>query len=74
MLAALMLIAINLLATCLVVCDSRRHLSEVVAECGLIWLAPLFGALVSLAIGASGPAKVRVADPGGAASAALPIF
>jgi len=73
LLTALTLVLLNLLATVLAIRDKRRLLSEVVAEVGLIWLVPFFGALVSLAIGASGPETVRNSDATGTAAGAAAV-
>jgi len=69
-LTLLTLVLLNLLATVLAIRDERRRLSEIVAEAGLIWLVPFFGALVSFAIGASGPETVRNSDATGTAAGA----
>jgi len=73
LLAALALVLLNLIAMVLAIRDRRRLRSEVVAEVGLIWFVPLLGALVSLAIGASGPEAVRRADATEAAAGAAVI-
>jgi len=73
LLTALALVLLNLIAMFLAMRDKRRLCSEVVAEVGFIWLVPFFGALVSLAIGVSGPEAVRNSDPTGTATSAAAI-
>ncbi len=70
---AFLLLIANILTTRHVWRDHRRTTGEKVAETGLVWLVPIFGLLVALAISLDGPEKVREADPiaaaGGAAGA-----
>ena len=53
------IVLLNALVTRQVVRDPRRCLYERFAEAGLIWLVPVFGALVSLCVSFDGSARVR---------------
>ena len=52
-------IALNIAVSMHVFRDHHRLGYEKVAETGLIWVLPIFGALVSLCITIESPAKVR---------------
>lgn len=58
-LIATLIIVLNILITLHVIRDDHRRRYEKIAETGLIWVLPFFGALVSLCITFQGPAKVR---------------
>ena len=52
-------LALNILVSTHVFRDDRRLGYEKVAEIGLIWLVPIFGALTSICISYQNPARVR---------------
>lgn len=58
-LAVVLIVVLNVIVTVHVNRDPHRLGYEKFAETGLIWILPLFGALVSLCITFQGPAKVR---------------
>ncbi len=58
-LVAILIVVLNIVVTIHVIRDSHRRGYEKAAETGLIWVLPLFGALVSLCITFQGPTKVR---------------
>lgn len=58
-LLAIAILALNIVATRHVLRDSQRLRYEKAAEIGLIWVLPVFGALVSACISLQGPSRVR---------------
>ena len=56
---AIVALVLNLLVTTQVFRDDRRLGYEKVAEIGLIWVVPVFGALISVCISYQSPAGVR---------------
>jgi len=58
-LAAFLITILNVAVTIHIIRDNYRLVYEKVAETGLIWIVPVFGALVSLCITLQGPAKIR---------------
>lgn len=58
-LLAIATLALNIAATRHVLRDGQRLRYEKAAEIGLIWVLPVFGALVSACISLQGPSRVR---------------
>ncbi|GAB5500743.1 MAG: hypothetical protein PsegKO_30540 [Pseudohongiellaceae bacterium] len=54
-----LLLVLNIAVSRHVYMNGQRLRYEKIAEIGLIWILPFFGALVSLCITAQGPSRVR---------------
>jgi len=58
-LLAIAIPALNVAVTRQILRDGQRLSYEKAAEIGLVWIVPVFGALVSACISLQGPSKVR---------------